>query len=218
MLSVVWVAFLVLALVCGAATGQLDAVTAAVSTGAVEAVSLAIQIAGIMAFWSGWMAILQAAGFTEQLARWLKPILRPLFGRFAENTEAMESVSANVAANMLGLSNAATPLGLRAADQLYSLAGRRGAPDAVLTLITLNSASIQIIPSTVAALRTSCGSATPFDILFPVWGASIASVAVVLLSGRALRVVFPDPDAQKASNSIHSLHSIDSVDSAHSIR
>lgn len=205
MLSVVWVAFLVLALVCGAATGQLDAVTTAVGTGATEAVVLAIQMAGIMAFWSGIMAVLQAAGFTEQLARWLKPVLRPLFGCFSNDSEAMESVSANVAANMLGLSNAATPLGLRAADQLYALAGRRGAPDAVLTFLTLNSASIQIIPSTVAAIRASCGSATPFDILFPVWGASIASVAVVLLSGRALRVVFPDKDAPPTGDSIQSI-------------
>jgi len=204
MLSVVWVAFLVLSLVCGAATGHLDAVTQAVGAGATEAVSLAIQIAGIMAFWSGLMAVLQAAGFTERLAHWLKPLLRPLFGRFADDPEAMESVSANVAANMLGLSNAATPLGLRAADQLYTLAGRRGAPDAVLTFITLNSASIQIIPSTVAAIRASCGSATPFDILLPVWGASIASVAVVLLSGRALRAVFPDYDTLDVRDSYDS--------------
>ena len=104
----------------------------------------------------------------------------------------MEAVSANVTANLLGLSNAATPLGLQAVDRLYTLEGRRGAPDAVLTLITLNSASIQLIPSTVAAVRAASGAAAPFDIMLPVWGASIASVAVVLLSGRLLRPLFPD--------------------------
>ena len=104
----------------------------------------------------------------------------------------MELVSANVTANLLGLSNAATPLGLRAVDRLYTLAGRRGSPDTVLTLITLNTASIQIIPSTVAAVRASCGAAAPFDIMPAVWGASVASVAVVLLSARILRPLFPD--------------------------
>lgn len=196
-LSALWVAFLAISFVCGAASGRLDAVTAAVGTGAAEAVTLALSIAGLMAFWSGLMALVQASGLTEKLSRLLQPALRPLFGSAARDRQAMEFVSANVAANMLGLSNAATPLGLRAADRLYTLAGRRGSPDSVLTLITLNSASIQLIPSTIAALRASCGCAAPFDIMLPVWGASIASVAVVLLSGRILRNVFPDANGQR---------------------
>ncbi len=194
MLSVIWVAFLALALLCGAVTGRLDAVTAAVGTGASEAVTLAISIAGLMCFWSGVMEVIRAraSGLAEKLSHALTPLLRPLFGKAANDREAMELVSANVTANLLGLSNAATPLGLRAVDRLYTLAGRRGSPDTVLTLITLNTASIQIIPSTVAAVRASCGAAAPFDIMPAVWGASVASVAVVLLSARILRPLFPD--------------------------
>ena len=192
MLSVVWVIFLVLALICGAATGRLDAVSAAVSTGAGEAITLAISIAGLMCFWSGLMELIQASGLAGKLAHALAPVLRPLFGEAARDREAMESVSANVTANLLGLSNAATPLGLRAVDRLYTLAGRQGAPDPVLTLITLNTASIQIIPSTVAAVRSACGAAAPFDIMPAVWAASIASVFVVLAVGRMLRPLFPD--------------------------
>ena len=192
MLSAVWVIFLVLALLCGAITGRLEAVTAAVGTGAAEAVSLAIGIAGLMCFWSGIMELLQASGVATKLSRILMPLLRPLFGRAASDRQAMEAVSANVTANLLGLSNAATPLGLQAVDRLYTLEGRRGAPDSVLTLIILNSASIQLIPSTVAAVRAACGAVAPFDIMVPVWGASIASVAVVLLCGRVLRPFFPD--------------------------
>ena len=192
MLSAVWVAFLTLSLVCGAATGRLDAVTEAVSEGAAQAVTLAISIAGLMCFWSGMMELLQASGLAGKLSRLLMPLLRPLFGRAAADQQAMEAVSANVTANLLGLSNAATPLGLRAVDRLYTLEGRRGAPDSVLTLITLNAASIQLIPSTVAAVRAACGAAAPFDIMLPVWGASVASVAVVLLCGRLLRPLFPD--------------------------
>lgn len=192
MLSIIWAAFLVLSLVCGAASGRLADVTAAVGTGASEAVTLAIGIAGVMAFWSGMMELLRASGLAEKLAWLLQPVLRPLFGSAAADRQAMEAVSANVTANLLGLSNAATPLGLRAADRLYALAGQRGAPDPVLTLLTLNATSIQLIPSTVAAVRTACGAQAPFDIMLPVWGASAASVAAVLLCGRLLRPVFPD--------------------------
>lgn len=192
MLSVIWVVFLVLALICGAFTGRLDAVTTAVGTGAGEAVTLIISIAGLMCFWSGIMELVQASGLAEKLSRILMPLLRPLFGKAAVDREAMEAVSANVAANLLGLSNAATPLGLRAADRLYTLEGRRGSPNTVLTLITLNTASIQLIPSTVAAVRAACGASSPFDIMLPVWGASIFSVAVVLLSGRLMRPLFPE--------------------------
>ena len=192
MLSIIWAAFLALSLVCGAASGRLADVTAAVGTGASEAVTLAIGSAGVMAIWSGMMELLRASGLAEKLAWLLQPVLRPLFGSAAADRQAMEAVSANVTANLLGLSNAATPLGLRAADRLYALAGRRGAPDPVLTLLTLNATSIQLIPSTVAAVRTACGAQAPFDIMLPVWGASAASVAAVLLCGRLLRPVFPD--------------------------
>ena len=184
MLSIIWAAFLALSLMCGAASGRLADVTAAVGTGASEAVALAIGIAGVMAFWSGMMELLRASGLAEKLAWLLQPVLRPLFGSAAADRQAMEAVSANVTANLLGLSNAATPLGLRAADRLYALAGRRGAPDPVLTLLTLNATSIQLIPSTVAAVRTACGAQAPFDIMLPVWGASAASVAAVLFCGR----------------------------------
>ncbi|MCQ5128685.1 spore maturation protein A [Butyricicoccus faecihominis] len=197
MLSVVWVCFLVLSLVCGVATGRLDAVTAAVSTGAAEAVTLAISIAGLMCFWSGLMELISASGLAEKLSRLLMPVLRPLFGAASRDREAMEAVSANVTANLLGLSNAATPLGLKAVDRLYTLEGRRGSPDTVLTLITLNTASIQLIPSTVAAVRGACGSAAPFDIMPAVWVASITSVAAVLISGRLMRPLFPEKNRGK---------------------
>ena len=193
MLSAVWVIFLVLALLCGGITGRLEAVTAAVGTGAAQAVSLAVSIAGLMCFWSGIMELMQASGLAEKISRLLMPLLRPLFGRQAAgDRQAMQAVSANVTANLLGLSNAATPLGLQAADRLYALTGRRGAPDSVLTLLILNATSIQLIPSTVAAIRAACGAAAPFDIMVPVWGASAASVVVVLLCGRVLRPLFPD--------------------------
>lgn len=192
MLSVIWTVFLCMALLCGAVTGRLAEVTAAVPTGAAEAITLAISITGLMCFWSGVMELLQASGLAERLSRLMAPVLRPLFGSASQDKQAMEAVSANVTANLLGLSNAATPLGLRASERLYVLAGRSGAPDTVLTLIVLNATSIQLIPSTAAAVRAACGAHAPFDIMLPVWGASAASVAAVLLSSKLLRPFFPD--------------------------
>lgn len=192
MLSYIWVAFLVLSLVCGAVTGRMSEVTAAMTEGAGQAVTLLLSITGLMCFWSGVMEILSQSGLTGRIASGLRPVLRPLFGEAARDREAMEAVSANVTANLLGLSNASTPMGLRAADRLYTVCGRRGAPDAVLTLVTLNSASIQLIPSTVAAVRAALGAETPFDIMPAVWGASIVSVLAVIFAGRLLRPLFPD--------------------------
>lgn len=112
MLSVIWTVFLCMALLCGAVTGRLAEVTAAVPTGAAEAITLAISITGLMCFWSGVMELLQASGLAERLSRLMAPVLRPLFGSASQDKQAMEAVSANVTANLLGLSNAATPLGI----------------------------------------------------------------------------------------------------------
>lgn len=192
LLSKLWVGFLTLSLVCGVLTGRTDAVSAAAAAGAASAVELILKIAGLMCLWSGVMELVSASGLAARVERMLRPILRALFGRAAADRKAMELVSANVTANLLGLSNAATPIGLQAVSRLYERAGRRGAPDSVLTLITLNTASIQLIPSTVAAVRAGYGAAQPFDIMPAVWCASACSVAVVLVMAHALRPLFPD--------------------------
>lgn len=197
MLSWIWTAFLALSLLCGGLLGRLGEVTAAVAGGAGQAVTLLLSITGLMCFWSGMMEVLSRSGIAAWIAALLRPVLRPLFGEAAHDRQAMEAVSANVTANLLGLSNAATPIGLRAADRLYTVSGRRGAPDAVLTLVTLNSASIQLIPSTVAAVRASLGAEAPFDIMPAVWGASAVSVLAVVAAGRLLRRVFPDREMAK---------------------
>lgn len=193
MISWLWVGMLVLSLVCGAATGRMGEVSAAATAGAGEAITLLLGITGVMCLWSGLMEVAQASGLAAHMERLLRPILRPLFGKkTARDAEAMGAVSANVTANLLGLSNAATPIGLRAADRLYEINGRRGAPDAVLTLMVLNASSIQIIPSTVAAVRAGYGAAAPFAIMPAVWGASILSVAAALLTARLLRRWYPE--------------------------
>jgi spore maturation protein A len=179
-------------LLSGALTGRMEQVMTAATAGAEQAVNLLLSIAGLMCFWSGVMEVVARSGLADRIAGLLRPLLQLLFERAADDREAMETVSTNMTANLLGLSNAATPSGLAAARQIYRRLGERGTPNEVLTLITLNTTSIQLLPSTVAAVRASCGAASPFDIMPAVWGASIASVVVVLLAGRLLRGAFPD--------------------------
>lgn len=192
MLSKVWVSFLGISFIFGVLTNRMDVVSAAYIDGANSAIELIISIVGIMCLWSGIMEIAYQSGLSNYIARSMYPILRLLFGKASKDTEAMELVGANIAANMLGVSNAATPIGLQAASKLYQIAGRKGTPDSVLTLIVLNTASIQIIPTTVAAIRASYGAAEPFDIMPAVWGASLCSVITVLLLARMLKNRFPD--------------------------
>ena len=192
MLSRIWTAFLVLALAGGICTGRMSEVSAAAAAGAEEAVKLLLGLTGMMALWSGVMRVLSASGVAELLARLFRPVLRPLFGKAGTDQTCMELVSANVTANLLGLSNAATPIGLQAAGSLYDRAGRRGAPDSVLTLIVLNTTSLQLIPTTVAAIRVQAGVSDPFDILPAVWIASLLSVLAAQVAARLLRPIFPD--------------------------
>lgn len=187
MISYLWVFLLLISFVCGIMTGRLPEVSTAATKGAAEAVTLCLSITGIMCLWSGIMELISASGLSARIARLLRPLLRPLFGEASKDREAMETVSANITANILGLSNAATPIGLRAADRLYTICGRRGTPDALLTFIIINTASIQLIPTTVAAVRASYGAASPYDIMPAVWGASILSVVAAVGSSRILR-------------------------------
>lgn len=187
MISYLWVILFILSFVCAIFTGRLPEVSIAATKGAAEAVSLCISITGIMCLWSGVMELISASGLASKISKLLMPLLKPLFGEASRDKEAMETVSANITANILGLSNAATPIGLRAADRLYHICGKKGTPDALLTLVIINTASIQLIPTTVAAVRASYGASNPYDIMPAVWGASILSVAAAIISSRIFR-------------------------------
>lgn len=188
MIGKVWTVFFVLSVFFGLATGRIAEVSQAAATGASQAVELVISITGTMMLWSGMMELVQKSGLGAKMQKCLLPLLRQLFGGLSRDKEAMGLVSANVTANLLGLSNAATPIGLQAAKTLQRAEGERS-NDGALTLIVLNTASIQLIPTTVAAIRTGLGSQTPYDIMPAVWIASIASVIAVLSASRILRKV-----------------------------
>ena len=156
MMAKVFAALLAVALVFGLLAGRLDQVAAALPQGASSAVELVLSIGGLLCFWSGLLEVMDQSGLSQKIARLLRPVIRRIFGPAAQDRQAMEALSQNMAANLLGLGSAATPAGLRAAARL---ARREGRPDcdAVLRLMVLNSASIQLIPATVAAVRAAAG-------------------------------------------------------------
>ena len=184
MMNYLWVGLIALACVTACLTGRTAELSAAVTDGAGQAVTLCLSLAGLMGLWTGVLELMQRSGLCGKMTLLLRPLLMPLFQRARADKQTMEHICANVTANFLGLSNAATPIGLQAADRLYSLYDRTGTPDEVLTFVILNTTSIQLIPTTVAAVRASLGAAQPFDIMPAVWGASICSVAVGLTAAK----------------------------------
>ena len=181
----VWCAMIVLSLVFGALGGNLTAVTNAAAEGAAAAIELCISIGGVMCLWSGVMEVMDRCGLSSALARLLRPLLRRLLPNASRDDETMSALCANISANLLGLGNAATPLGIRAARRMAR--GAKGtATDELCLLVVLNTASIQLLPTTVAALRNANGAGEPFDILGAVWVTSIFSVTVGLLTAQLL--------------------------------
>lgn len=181
----VWAGMVVLSLVFGVLTGNLDAVADAALEGARSAIDLSISMAGILCLWSGVMEVMNVCGLSAGLARAFRPILRRLLPNACKDEETLAAVSANVSANLLGLGNAATPLGIRAARRMARGCGGV-ASDELCLLVVLNTASIQLLPATIASVRAAAGCRTPFDILPAVWLASALSVAAGLVTARLL--------------------------------
>ena len=191
-LSWVWVGMVVASVVCGLLTGRMDEVSRGAMEGARMAVELCVTMAGVLLLWNGVMEVMRQSGLSSGLARLLRRPLGLIFPGARRDEEAMGSLSANVSANFLGLGNAATPLGLRAAKRLHVLSGRgRAASDDLCMLVVLNTASIQLIPATVAGLRAAAGAQNPFDILPAVWVSSVCSVVVGVLAAKLLSRLWP---------------------------
>ena len=181
----VWTGMVVSSLIFGVATGNLDAVANAALEGAQSAVELSLSMAGMLCLWSGIMEIMNTCGLSNGLARLFRPLLRRLLPNASRDEETLAAISANVSANLLGLGNAATPLGIQAARRMAR--GCEGvASDELCLLVVLNTASIQLIPATIASVRAANGCKNPFDILPAVWFASILAVTVGLLTARLL--------------------------------
>ena len=166
-MAFIWTAMVTASVLCGAACGRL---------------------AGALCLWSGFMELLKRCELDKKLAALFRPALRRLLPRASRDPETLAAVSGNLSANLLGLGNAATPLGIRAARRM-ALGSQGTADNELCRLVVLNTASVQLLPTTVAAVRAGCGSAAPFDILPAVWVSSVLSVTAGLLAARLLERV-----------------------------
>ena len=179
----IWTGMVVVSVVFGLYNGTTGAVGAAAMEGAGAAVELCLSMAGIMCLWNGVMSIMKASGLMDGLSRLFRPVLSRLLPRACADPETLAALSGNVSANLLGLGNAATPLGIQAARRMAAGCGGR-ASDELCTLVVLNTASIQLLPTTVAGVRAALGARSAFDILPAVWLASVLSVTAGLLAAR----------------------------------
>lgn len=186
-LAWIWTIMVVVSIIFGILTGRVDAVGNAAMEGAGASVTLCLGICGITCLWTGIMEVMRRSGIAKALQVLFLPIVSRLFPGSTKNKTAMEAVSANISANLLGLGNAATPLGIKAATEMTGARSNGIATDDLCMLVIVNTASIQLIPATVASLRAAAGAASPFDILPAVWISSLASITVGILAAKTLK-------------------------------
>ena len=185
-LSWFWMGAVLCGTVFGIWTGQSSAAAAALTSGAAKGIDLCVAMAGPLALWAGLGKLMDRVGLTAGLSKVLSPVLGRLFPDSQKDPQLAKHLSANVTANLLGLGNAATPMGIRAAGRLRDPRDPSRATDQLCRLVVMNTASIQLLPTTVAAVRQSAGCTAPFDILPAVWVSSVLSVTAGLLAAKCL--------------------------------
>jgi len=184
-MNVVWFILIALAVLIGALTGTMQGVTDAAMDSAKVAVELAIGLIGVMALWLGLMKIAEESGLVRSLAKLLRPILIKIFPEVPPDHPAMGSMVMNIAANMLGLGNSATALGLKAMKDLQELNTEKdSASNPMATFLAINTSSVTIVPATVIALRVASGSTAPAEIIGPAILATAVSTIVGILAAK----------------------------------
>lgn len=190
MLNYIWSFLVVCSVITSLLLGNTENLSNAFADSAADAIQLLLTLAGVICLWSGLMKIAERSGLNALMARLFAPLLRVLFPHLDKNGAAFEAITMNISANLLGLGNTATPLGLRAMKELHALnGGRDRASDEMVLFVVMNTASLQLLPTTLGALRQSSGSAAPFEILAPVWISSACALSAgltVALTGNAL--------------------------------
>lgn len=186
MMNYIWAGLILLSILYSFFTGGCSALTDSVMEGAKSALTLIAATAGMMCFWSGIMKIAEKSGITAAVSRLFAPIFKRLMPDYANDNEICGAVSMNVSANLLGLGNAATPLGLDAMRLMHSRGGTNAASNSMVMFVVLNTASLQLVPTTVAVLRSEHGSTNPMGIIVNVWICSAAALAAGITAAKIL--------------------------------
>lgn len=188
MINIIWFLFIFIGIIVAAVTGDITAVTDAAIENAELAVELALGLIGVMTLWLGIMKIAEESGLVNLLAKALKPLMVRLFPEVPADHPAMGAMIMNMAANVLGLGNAATPLGLKAMKELNEINGDKDtASNAMCTFLAINTSSVTLIPATVIAYRSAAGSANPTEIIGPAIIATLASTIAAVIAVKFLQ-------------------------------
>lgn len=194
MLNSIWFFMIVLSVVCALMTGRMGELSSAVMDGSRQAVDLSLFLLGSMCAWMGFLRVAEKSGLTDLLARAFSPLIDRLFPEYRGDSEIKGKICMNLSANFLGLGNAATPLGLAAMSAMAEKNPGNSPTKGMILFVVINTASIQLLPINMAAMRSSCGSAEPFGILPEIWITSLAALmASVLFCKLAERRFSPLP-------------------------
>jgi spore maturation protein A len=187
MMNYIWYGLIGISVIFGIFNGRINQVSSAAISGAVDAVSLFLVLLATICLWNGLMKIAEKAGITKLMSKLLSPLTRRLFPDLKPDSPGIKAITMNIVANFLGLGNAATPLGLQAMKEMSKTSLNKGtATDSMVTFIVMNTASIQLVPTTIAALRIKYNSTAPFDILPCIWLASSITLACGIILSKSL--------------------------------
>lgn len=192
MVNIIWVSMILIGIIVAAINGNIDAVTTAALKGAQTAVDFALGLIAIMAFWLGIMKVAEEAGMIRLLSRLMKPLTAFLFPSVPRDHPAMGAIIMNISANVLGLGNAATPMGLIAMKELQKLnrSDPKTASDAMCTFLALNTSCITIIPATIIGIRIKAGSVNPTEIVGTTIFATAWAMLVAVVLDRVMRRIY----------------------------
>lgn len=190
MMNFIWVGMIIFSVISALMSHKTNFLTPSVIEGAQKAIEIAISLSGSLCLWNAFAKLMERCGLTQKSGKLLRPLFRKLFPLSAKDPLSLGYITANFSANLLGLGNAATPMGISAVKRMQELRGSSVADDEMCRLIVMNTASVQLLPTTVASIRAASGSTTPFDILPAVWVCSLLSVSVGLLAAYLLRRLY----------------------------
>lgn len=187
MMNYVWAILILIAIVFAIATGKGSEIGSALLNSGETSINLLLTLAGTISLWSGIMSIAESCGITKGLSALFSPILRLLFSDYKDDSKVMNAVSTNITANLIGLGNAATPAGLKAIASMYN--GENKINNSMATFIVMNTSSIQIVPTTIVALRLAKGSNAPMEIAPCIWVSSVCALLVGIVSTKICGII-----------------------------
>lgn len=191
MLNKIWPAFLIISFIYAILNGNIEEFNNSIFTSCAQTVDLILKLFGTMCLWNGLMKIVQETSLMKKLTKIISPLMKILFPKMKKEDKEYKEITINIIANLLGIGNAATPLGLKAMQTMQEKNPQKDRiTDSMAMFIVLNTASIQLIPSTVIAVRASLGSVNPSQIIVPVWIATIAADVAGIVASKILMKKF----------------------------